>query len=211
MWARGLHIAISGLIGAGKTTLSQKISTSLGLPLYCEKVTDNKCLEEFYKDQKRNAFLLQISLLAQRLRQQYVINWTTQGGIQDRSIYEDLIFCRMLLASGMLSRLEYETYFTLWNDLSSQLPRPDIIVHLKVDPETSLQRIQQRGREMENGITLEYLHELSTAYDEFLHELSRNTFVIVLEWSEFIDHEIVIEKIKQVWETSPALHYINLK
>lgn len=211
MWARGLHIAISGLIGAGKTTLSQKISTSLGLPLYCEKVTDNKCLEEFYKDPKRNAFLLQISLLAQRLRQQYVINWTTQGGIQDRSIYEDLIFCRMLLASGMLSQLEYETYFALWNDISSQLPRPDIIVHLKVKPETSLERIQQRGREMENGITLEYLQELSTAYDEFLHELSRNTFVIVLEWSEFIDHEIVIEKIKQVWETSPALHYINLK
>lgn len=211
MWARGLHIAISGLIGAGKTTLGTKLAESLNLPLYCEKVSDNKCLEEFYKDQQRNAFLLQISLLAQRLRQQYVINWNIEGGVQDRSIYEDLIFCRMLLASGKLSQLEYDTYLQLWNDISSQLPRPDIIIHLNVTPEVSLERIRKRSRGMENGITLDYLTALDKAYSDFLRELSRNSFVIVVEWSEFIEHEIVIQKIKKVWETASTMHYIDAK
>jgi deoxyadenosine kinase len=211
MWANGLYVSFSGLIGAGKTTLAAALAEELQLPLYCEKVSENKCLTEFYKNQKKNAFLLQISLLTQRLRQQYMINWNEKGAVQDRSIYEDLIFCKMLLNLGLLTDLEYNTYLELWNVVSSQLPRPDIIIHLDVTPAQSLERIRKRGREIESGITLSYLESLHLAYQDFLPEIGKKTVVIVIPWPDFIDREHIAAKVREVWESPNRLHYIVLE
>ncbi len=45
-----LFIGISGIIGAGKTTLAENIAAKLGLPVHYEPVIDNVYLEDFYGD-----------------------------------------------------------------------------------------------------------------------------------------------------------------
>lgn len=91
-----VYISIAGLIGAGKTTLAKALAEVLGLPVHYEPVTDNVYLEDFYKDMKRYGFPLQIYLLNKRYRQQQQIVWEGRGGVQDRTIYEDAIFAKML-------------------------------------------------------------------------------------------------------------------
>ena len=54
--------SISGLIGAGKTTLANALSKEMGLPVYHEPVADNEYLADFYKDMKKYSFQLQVML-----------------------------------------------------------------------------------------------------------------------------------------------------
>lgn len=210
-WAKGLHISMSGLIGAGKSTLAADLAHKLNLPLYQEKVSDNQCLEKFYTDQERYGFLLQISLLTQRLNDQHKLAWSESGGVQDRSIYEDIVFCRMLHESGKMSDLEFETYLKHWKTVSTQLPIPDIIVHLQVSPKECMWRIAERGRDMEGGITLDYLTRLNSEYERFLEEISKKIFVISIDWSVFKSTDKVIAAIKKVWENAGNLHHISVR
>ena len=90
-----LFIGISGLIGAGKSTLAAALGEEMGLPVYYEPVADNEYLEDFYKDMKKHGFALQVWLLNKRFEQQQKIIWSGQGGVQDRTIYEDTIFAKV--------------------------------------------------------------------------------------------------------------------
>ncbi len=210
-WAKDMWISMMGLIGAGKSTLAEKLSTNLNLPLYKEEVAENPCLQLFYSNPKEYGFLLQVDLLAQRYREQIKLAANSVGGVQDRSIYEDLIFCRMLLKNNIISEVEYKTYLKLWNTISTSLPKPNIIVHLKVSPEICHQRVRSRGRQMEEGVSLEYLQDLHVEYEKFLEEISRHVFVVTLEWSEFHSEEKVIESIRDIWENAVKSHHITLK
>lgn len=58
-----LFISISGLIGAGKTTLANKLGEKMGLPCFHEPVIDNTYLADFYRDPSRYSFPLQVSLV----------------------------------------------------------------------------------------------------------------------------------------------------
>jgi deoxyadenosine/deoxycytidine kinase len=205
-----IHIAMSGLIGAGKTTLAAKIAEKLNLPLYREKVEDNPCLAEFYENPVANAFTLQISLLAQRLGDQNQIAWNTKGAVQDRSLYEDLAFCKMLLKGGYMTQRQYDVYLELFNKVVWQLPKPDIIIHLVTPPERCMERIVQRNRGIESGITLEYLQNLNNVYEEFLDEIHTKLFVVTLDWSEFKDVDQVIKAVTAEYTKTTRMHHITL-
>jgi len=92
---KNVHIVISGLIGAGKSTLATALGKRLNLPVFYEPVTDNTYLEDFYKDTAKYSFAMQVYLLNARFRQQQEIIWSNRGGVQDRSIYEDSIFAKV--------------------------------------------------------------------------------------------------------------------
>lgn len=205
-----LRISISGIIGVGKTTFAENLAAHLSVPVYYEEVKENKYLEDFYIDMKRYAFPLQIYLLNQRFVQQQQINWTAQGSVQDRSIYEDLIFAKMLHEDEMIEQRDYETYLSLFDTmLRVSSARPDLIIHLDISAEESLKRIRIRGRECEKGITVEYLEKLKRNYDEFIIKISQSVRVVKVNWSEFSDIEktsqLVMEayqsinKISEVW------------
>jgi len=193
----GRYISLCGMIGAGKTTLAAALGERLSLPVHYEPVADNAYLSDFYQDMKRWSFPLQVYLLDKRFRQQQQILWDERGGVQDRTIYEDAVFAKMLLDSGMMEAREHETYTSLLEAMSRFMAKPDVIVYLDVSPEESLRRIRLRDREVETGITLEYLTSLHAAYEEFVCDISRTTRVIRVDYSSFLTTDAVVEQLAE--------------
>ena len=96
---------------------------------------DNIYLADFYQDMKKYSFPLQIYLLNKRFKQQQQIIWEGKGGVQDRTIYEDSVFARMLRDSGYMEERDFRTYMELFSNMSNFMKKPNIIVHLDVSPE----------------------------------------------------------------------------
>lgn len=206
-----VFVGVMGLIGAGKTTLADELSKVLKCEVYHEIVVDNKYLEAFYNDMKKNSFLFQINLLNQRFEQQQYIIWNDNNEfvIQDRTIYEDPIFATTLYEDGMLTELEYETYNRTYENVTKIMKNNDVIIYLDVSPEKSFERIKKRNRNCEKGITLEYLKHLHKNYEKFVDSISKSINIIKISWENFVSTEIVAEKIKNTYENIKNIHKIN--
>lgn len=194
-----LFISISGLIGAGKTTLAEQLAKVMKLPVYYEGVIDNIYLKDFYTDMTKYSFPLQVYLLNKRFKQHQKIIWDDKGGIQDRSIYEDSIFAKVLMEQGHMNPRDYKTYLELFGVMSNFMKKPNFIVHLDVKPEISLERIKQRARDCETGITLEYLQKLRQEYNKFIKHISKTIPVIVIDWNDFQEPKTIAKRIRDHW------------
>ena len=64
-----MFIAVSGNIGAGKSTLVTRLAAHYRCRAELESVADNPYLNDFYEDMGRWAFPLQIYFLNNRFRQ----------------------------------------------------------------------------------------------------------------------------------------------
>ena len=203
MGMENVFIGISGLIGAGKTTLATALAKVLNLPVYYEPVADNIYLADYYKDMSKYAFGLQVYLLNRRFKQHQQIVWQGHGGVQDRTIYEDAVFAKMLCRAGHLEERDYQTYISLFNNMSNFMKKPNIIVHLDVSPEESLRRVHMRERGCESGMTLEFLQNLHDAYEEFLTDIARVIPVIKVSYDNFHTAEEMAARI--------ALEYAHIQ
>ena len=206
----GVFIGISGLIGAGKTTLAEALAKELNLPVFYEPVTNNEYLKDFYTDMKRYAFPMQIYLLNKRFKQQQQIVWNGTGGVQDRTIYEDSVFARMLCDSGYMEEREHKTYLELFQNMSNFMKKPNIIVHLDLTPEESLRRIQLRNRDCEQSISLEYLKALHTAYEDFVNDIAKIIPVIKVDYQRFHTAEQMAKVIKTEYEQISNIKHVPL-
>jgi deoxyadenosine kinase len=192
-----MFIGIAGMIGAGKSTLATSLAQHLGIDVYYEPVENNEYLEDFYRDTPRYAFATQIYLLNKRFAQHQEIIWRGRSAVQDRTIYEDSIFAKMLARTGLMDERDYRTYIELFRNMSNFMCKPNVIVYLDVSPETSLERIRSRGRGVETGISLDYLRALHRGYEEFIADVSRVIPVISVDYDRFATAEemaIVIEE-----------------
>jgi len=204
-----VFISISGMIGAGKSTLATALAEKLELPVYYEPVIDNVYLEDFYKDMKKYSFPLQVYLLNRRFAQQQQIVWSGKGGIQDRTIYEDSVFARMLRDSGNMDERDYQTYTNLFENMANFMKKPNIIVHLHVTPEESFERIKMRNRGCESGVSLEYLRGLYDAYEVFLQDIARVIPVIKVDYNQFRTAEEMAEKISEEYARIQNIRYVT--
>ena len=141
-----LFIGISGIIGAGKSTLARALGEHLDIDVYYEPVEDNEYLEDFYRDTARHSFAMQVYLLNRRFQQHQEIIWRARPAVQDRTIYEDSVFAKMLSDTGLMEPRDYRTYLQLFKNMSNFMCKPNLIVYLDVDPETSFERVHKRAR-----------------------------------------------------------------
>ncbi|NVO30460.1 deoxynucleoside kinase [Hymenobacter lapidiphilus] len=178
-----MHIAIVGNIGAGKTTLSNKLAHHFNWEVFLEDVDDNPYLKDFYDDMPRWAFHLQVYFLNSRFRQTQQIKTlqqTNRGIIQDRTIYEDAhIFAANLSQSGLMSERDYQNYLGLFNSMISMVDPPDLLLYLRADLPKLVQQIERRGRGYENNIKIDYLKHLNEHYEEWIASYNLGKLLIV--------------------------------
>ena len=162
-------VLVAGNIGAGKTALTERIGSRLGWWTGYESVSDNPYLTDFYSDMHAWAFHLQIFFLGHRADQYLQAVRDGRSAILDRSIHEDAhIFARALHHMGNLAERDYLAYRRLFDQVISSLRPPDLLIYLKAPVAVLMDRIRRRARNMETGITAEYLSLLDSFYDEWL-------------------------------------------
>jgi deoxyadenosine/deoxycytidine kinase len=195
-------ILLAGNIGAGKTSLTERIGEKLGWTTAFESVVDNPYLPEFYKDMQAWAFHLQIYFLGHRAEQHIHLAKLPESAILDRSIYEDAhIFARALNHMGNLNDLDYQAYLRLYSLIVESLPRPDLLVHLQAPVSVLMERIRRRARNIETGISVDYLSLLDRFYEEWIEGFSLCPVLTIrsddLDFVNRSQHlEIVVKRIK---------------
>jgi len=195
------HIGVAGNIGAGKTTITEKLAEKFHLEPVYESVVDNPYLSDFYKNMNRWSFNLQIYFLYHRFSSQVKLKDITGGFIQDRTIYEDKeIFAKNLNDLKFMSNRDWETYKSLFDNMTMFISKPDLIIYLKASTDTLLSRIKNRDREFEKNINPEYIHSLNLYYDRWINKLDKkNTLIInTNKFNIFKDLERLQEIFKEV-------------
>jgi len=187
-------IGIAGNIGVGKTTFTKLLSEKMNLIPYYESVDDNPYLSDFYGDMERWSFNLQIYFLQHRFRHHIELMNSEVGVIQDRTIYEDVsIFAYNLYKMKTMSKRDWETYKTLFDNMTQFLKKPDLIIYLKASTDTLINRIKNRNRGYEKDISEDYLHRLNIYYKKWFSqpgdfnvlEINTNNFNIFNDTDKF--------------------------
>jgi len=175
-----MHIAISGNIGSGKTTLTGLLAKHFRWEPHYEEVDDNPYLHSFYEDMQRWSFNLQIYFLNHRFRQVIQIRKSGKTVVQDRTIFEDAhIFAPNLHSMNLMSTRDFENYLSLFELISSFIQPPDLLIYLRASVPTLVSQIQKRGREYESAIRLDYLKNLNERYEEWIGGYRKGKLLII--------------------------------
>ena len=179
-------VLVAGNIGAGKTSLTERLAARLNWTSGFESVADNPYLPDFYANMKAWSFHLQVFFLGHRAIQHKALAGGAQSAIIDRSIYEDaFIFARALHELGNLDERDYLAYRQLYELVVASLPAPALLIYLRAPVDTLVDRITRRGRAMESTITPDYLRLLDRYYDEWLADF--NTCPVLTIRSDSLD------------------------
>lgn len=174
------YIAVAGNIGAGKTTLSEKLAHHFNWEVHYESTDDNPYLSDFYKDMRRWSFHLQIYFLNNRYRQLLQILHGDKIIIQDRTIYEDAyIFAPNLHQMGLMEKRDFNNYRQLFELMASQVQPPDLLIYLKAGIPTLVDHIEKRGRDYEGSMSLDYLKRLNDRYEEWIAGYKEGPLLII--------------------------------
>ena len=162
-------IIVAGNIGAGKTSLTERLGARLGWQTAFESVSDNPYLPDFYADMHSWSFHLQVFFLGHRAQQYLEMAALPQSVILDRSIYEDaFIFSRALNHLGNLNERDYLSYRRVFDLVVNKLPPPDLLIYLRAPVSVLIERIRRRARSIETGIAPEYLALLDSFYADWM-------------------------------------------
>ncbi len=183
------YIAIEGNIGAGKTTLTNKIAEDFNAKSVLERFADNPFLPKFYEDQNRYAFPLEMSFLADRYQQ--ISDDLAQFDlfkdfiVADYHIFKSLIFAKVTLAED-----EYRLYRNLFDIIYREMPKPDLYVYLYQNTEKLLANIKQRGRSYEQEIPAEYLEKINSGYLEYIKsQTDLKVLIIDVTNRDFVENQ----------------------
>jgi deoxyadenosine/deoxycytidine kinase len=161
------YIVVEGPIGVGKTTLVTRLAERYNARTVLEIFEENPFLANFYADQSRYAFQTEMFFLLSRYRQQEDFS---QDDLFGRMAISDYLFvkCR-LFASLTLTDHELSLYDRMYTILTTQVPKPDVVIHLHAPLDVLMGRISQRGRSYEQNMDPEYLDRLRSLYQSFFH------------------------------------------
>jgi len=186
-----MHIAVTGNIGAGKTTLTTMLAKHYGWNAQFEDVDHNPYLDDFYQDMSKWSFALQVYFLGSRFRQVKEIRESGKNIIQDRTIYEDAyIFAENLNEMNLLSERDYQNYSSLFELMKGFVSAPDLLIYLKADISTLTKQIAKRGREYESGISIDYLMRLNNKYEAWINSYKEGKLLIIdVNDLDFVERE----------------------
>ena len=183
------YIAVAGNIGAGKSSLTGLLAKHFNWEAFYESVDDNPYLADFYEDMLRWSFNLQIYFLSSRFRHQKEMLNQDVSLIQDRTIYEDVeIFAKNLHQMNLMSDRDFANYEALFHEMSHYLRPPDLLIYLRAQVPTLVNQIQQRGRDYENTIRIDYLERLNKLYEDWIDRYPFEKLIIDTDDLDFVNN-----------------------
>jgi deoxyguanosine kinase len=175
--ARFRHVVIEGPIGAGKTSLAQRLGAALGAHLLLEQPEANPFLARFYREPARHALATQLFFLFQRVQQlaeARQLDLFQTHIVGDFLLEKDPLFARLTLADD-----ELKLYEQLYAQLAPRAPAPDLVIYLQAPAETLIERVARRGIAAEAGISSDYLRRLAASYADFFHHFDAAPLLVV--------------------------------
>lgn len=161
-------ITVEGPIGVGKTSLAKAISSHFDFHLLKEIVDENPFLDKFYDNIDEWSFQTEMFFLCNRYKQlsdiQRLYLAEHKAVAADYHIFKNIIFSKRTLQPE-----DYSKYLEIYRILTSDMPKPNVVVYLHASLDTLLKRIKLRGRDFEKNMSPLYLEQLAADYDEFIH------------------------------------------
>jgi deoxyguanosine kinase len=204
------HIAIEGVIGAGKTSLANKISSILNAKVVLEKFEENPFLQKFYEDPIHYAFQTQIFFLIGRYKQQqelFQADLFHQFLVTDYIFEKDKIFAYLNLADD-----ELKLYESLIGSMEHNIPVPDLVVYIQSSVDRLMTNIKKRGRDIEKNMSTDYIRDLNEAYNYFFFRYKAAPLLIVNATAiDFVNNEHDFEElITEIFRSNKAaVEYYN--
>jgi len=182
------YIVVEGPIGAGKTSLAEKLARLLDAELMLEQADANPFLPRFYENRRRYALSTQLAFLLSRFDQ---CRQLVQGELFGRARVADFLLDKdALFARLNLDEAEFQLYQKIYADLRPLAPTPDLVIYLQATPATLMERVRRRARGYERQIDEAYLSELVNAYAKFFYHYEAAPLLIVnSEHLNFVDRQ----------------------
>jgi len=202
-------IVVEGPVGVGKTTLAKLLAASFNTELLLEGADENPFLNGFYDNQKNVAFQTQLFFLFQRAQQMQDLKQADMFRpvhVADFIMEKDRLFAELTLNED-----EFKLYQQVYQHLTIDAPRPDLVIYLQAPVEVLKKRIARRGRGYEKNMTTDYLHRLNDSYARFFHDYNQSPILIVnAEELDLANNEsdymLLLEQIRKV---KSGRHYFN--
>lgn len=157
-------IAVSGIIGVGKTTLARQLAQQLDAELVCEEYDANPFLPRQLSGDHRAALPSELFFLLSRARQ-----LDREQIDVSRQVVADYVFDKNRLFARMnLTDAEMPIYDNLERTVCSYIAQPSLVLYLHDSVENCLSRIEARARYYEQRISAPWLEQLSDAYERLL-------------------------------------------
>ena len=171
------YIVVEGPIGVGKTSLAKRLAHSFNYETLLEKSEENPFLDRFYHNPRQHALATQLFFLFQRAQQLQQLRQNDlfePVRVADFLIEKDRLFAKLNLDTD-----EYRLYENVYDHLTIDAPKPDLVIYLQAPVDVLLQRINKRGIAAEHLISEDYLTNLTNAYTGFFHYYDQSTLLVV--------------------------------
>jgi deoxyadenosine/deoxycytidine kinase len=203
------YIVVEGPIGVGKTSLVRKLGESLGSELLLEKAEDNPFIARFYQNPRQYALSTQLYFLLQRAHQVQgfrQIDLFQNSHIADFMIDKDRLFAELTLTTD-----ELHLYQQIYQHMTIDAPKPDLVIYLQAPTEVLRERIAKRGVDYEQAIKDDYLARLSELYTRFFYDYDESTLLTVNTQSIDLidseqDYQALLDEINNI---RSGRHYFN--
>ena len=189
------YLAVEGVIGVGKTTLVRMLQPRFQAELLLEAFDENPFLSDFYGDRARYAFQTQLFFLLSRYRQQQAIIPTRHSvtHLADYLFDKDRLFARLNVAGDELAMYE-----RLYEALAENIPTPDLVIYLRAELDTLMERIAMRDRPYERRMEQGYIGALRRRYEElFATYTATPLLVIETDTLNFVRNPADLEQVEQ--------------
>ena len=208
---KGLHVAIEGNIGAGKSFLVEKMRDLLKKHSPCIVIPEpvnqwtsfgtqkTNILQKMYDEP--NLYSMIFQMVASITKVEELVEKDIEGvKLVERSLQaQKACFILLLYENKALTLDQKEILDRTIDLLLNYMPgvKPDLIIYLHTTPKAAMRRIITRGRKEEEGIEMEYLYRLHQQYEGWLRDPLFETPVITIFASDVnaVKPQEIVEKI----------------